>query len=78
MLHKPNNDEFVKIINDESIVDFLLTNATKGCRRSDIYTSEYSYTTGVVIDKLVMSFFYDFEFEKFKELASLYKKKNDE
>lgn len=73
-----NNDEFVKIINDEAIVDFLLTNATKGCRRSDIYTSEYSYTTGVVIDKLVMSFFYDFEFEKFKELASLYKKKNDE
>lgn len=73
-----DNDEFIKISNDKIIVDFLLTNATKGSRRSEIYTSNYSYTTGVVIDKLVMSFFSDFEFEKFKTLVTMHKNENKE
>ena len=62
-----NDEEFDKIIHDESIIDFLLTNSTK------TYDNK-NYVTGVIIDKLILKFFSDFPFEKFQELSLMYKK----
>jgi len=65
-----NDEEFNKIINDEAIIDFLLTNA------SEKYDKKYE--TGIVIDKLIMKFFKDFSFEKFQELVTMHKNANKE
>ena len=62
-----NDEEFDKIIHDESIIDFLLTNSTK------TYDNK-NYVTGVIVDKLILKFFSDFSFEKFQELSLMYKK----
>lgn len=61
-----NDEEFDKIIHDEAIINFLLTNVAEKYGKN--------YVTGVIIDKLILKFFSDFSFEKFQELSLMYKK----
>lgn len=56
-----NDDEFIKITQDENIIEFLFANADPPIWR------DY-YVAGNIIDKLIMNFFKDFSFEKFKEI----------
>jgi hypothetical protein len=60
-----NDEEFDKIIHDEAIINFLLTNVAEKYGKN--------YVTGVIIDKLILKFFSDFPFEKFQELSLMYK-----
>ncbi len=56
-----NNEEFIKIIHDKEIIEFLFANA-------DLRACSENY---YIIDKLIIDFFKDFPFEKFEALTIL-------
>lgn len=57
-----NDEELIKISYDEDIIEFLFQNAELPKWGRDYYV------TAKIIDKLILKFFEDFSFEKFKEL----------
>ena len=58
-----NSEEFEKIAHDKEIINFLFANAEPPQWGQDYYL------VGNIIDKLIINFFKDFPFEKFKEIA---------
>lgn len=55
-----NNEEFIKIIHDKEIIEFLFANTDMRAWSENYY----------IIDKLIIDFFKDFPFEKFVSLTT--------
>lgn len=61
-----DNNEFIKISQDESLVEFFLANA------KPISWDKSRYVVNSFIDKLIVNFFKDFSFEKFQDIITHY------
>lgn len=64
-----DNSEFIKITQDKEIIEYLFACANEPIDMKYYYLKDHCIV-GHFIDKLIIDFFKDFSFEKFKAIAT--------